>query len=70
MSVPSTALLAELFTSAKDEWPTPSAFFDQMAAEFGPLELDVCATPKNAKCSRFYTRDDDGLAKPDRKSVV
>ena len=64
MSVPSTALLAGLFTSATDEWPTPRAFFEQMAAEFGPLELDVCATPANAKCASFYTRADDGLAQP------
>lgn len=62
MSVHSSSLLAGLFTSATDEWPTPRAFFDQMAAEFGPLDLDVCATPENAKCARFFTRVDDGLA--------
>ena len=62
--VPSTRLFAGLYSSATDEWPTPRAFFDLMAAEFGPLDLDVCATPENAKCARFYTRDDDGLAQP------
>lgn len=35
---------------------------------FGPLNerygftIDVAAAPHNAKCERFYTRDDDGLA--------
>lgn len=62
MSVHSSSLLAGLFTSASDEWPTPRSFFDQMVTEFGPLDLDVCATPENAKCARFFTRADDGLA--------
>jgi phage N-6-adenine-methyltransferase len=30
----------------------------------GPLELDVCASPTNAKCPRYYTREDDGLTQP------
>ena len=49
------------FSSASDDWPTPQDFFDRMNALHGPLELDVCASPTNAKCPRFYTRDDDGL---------
>lgn len=28
------------------------------------FELDVCATPENAKCRRFYTKEQDGLAQP------
>jgi phage N-6-adenine-methyltransferase len=35
-----------------------------MNALHGPLELDVCASATNAKCPRYYTRDDDGLAQP------
>ena len=50
------------FSSATDDWPTPQEFFDRMNALHGPLELDVCASPTNAKCPRYYTRDDDGLA--------
>ena len=49
------------FSSATDLWATPQAFFDRLNAEFG-FELDVCATPDNAKCEKFFSKDDDGLA--------
>jgi|GEM_PF-5770545 len=42
---------------------TPQDFFDRLDAEFG-FDLDVCATRSNAKCERFYSRKDDGLAQP------
>lgn len=45
------------------EWETPQHLFDELNAEFG-FALDVCATPCNAKCARYYTEDDDGLAQP------
>jgi phage N-6-adenine-methyltransferase len=41
------------------DWETPPAFFAKLDAEFG-FTLDVCATPENAKCSRYFTPDDDG----------
>jgi site-specific DNA-methyltransferase (adenine-specific) len=63
-SPPASRRLAGLFLSGTDEWPTPQAFYDQMDAEYGPLELDVCATHQNAKCRRFFTRKDDGLTQP------
>lgn len=50
------------FSSKTDLWETPQNTFDALAAEFGPFDLDVCATSENAKCQRYYTRDDDGLA--------
>jgi hypothetical protein len=37
-------------SSAPDDWPTSPADFDRLNREFGPLELDVCADPVNAKC--------------------
>jgi phage N-6-adenine-methyltransferase len=46
------------------EWETPQALFDRLDAEFGPFTLDVCASATNAKCERYYTRADDGLAQP------
>lgn len=49
------------FSSATDLWATPQSFFDSLNEEFG-FELDVCATPDNAKCKKFFTKDDDGLA--------
>src|SRR5262249_7976971 len=45
------------------EWETPQWFFEQLDAEFG-FTLDVCAQPVNAKCPRFFTPEDDGLAQP------
>jgi site-specific DNA-methyltransferase (adenine-specific) len=50
-----------MFSSATDQWPTPQAFFDLWAARF-VFDLDVCADADNAKCSRFFSVDDDGLA--------
>ncbi len=38
--------------------------FRKFDAEFGPFTLDVAAAPHNAKCEKFYTRDDDGLSLP------
>ena len=52
------------FSSKTDMWSTPQDTFDALAAEFGPFDIDVCATPENAKCPRYYTREDDGLAQP------
>lgn len=44
------------------EWSTPVAFFRQASERYGPFGLDVCATPTNAKCARYFTQDDDGLS--------
>lgn len=61
---PSTLPPSVAFSSKTDEWSTPQSTFDQLAAEFGPFDLDVCASAANAKCARFYSREDDGLAQP------
>ena len=42
-------------------WATPPELFDKLDAEFH-FVLDVCALPENAKCARFYSPTDDGLA--------
>lgn len=44
-----------------DEWATPQDFFDVVAREFD-FDLDVCALPSSAKCARYFTPEDDGLA--------
>ena len=36
------------------EWATPQDFFDTIDAEFH-FTIDVCATPDNTKCERYYT---------------
>lgn len=51
-------------SSASDDWPTDPAVFAALNREFGPFDLDVCATAENAKCPRFYTEADDGLTQP------
>ena len=51
------------FSSATDLWATPQDFFDRYNAVHH-FTLDVCATADNAKCARFYTEADDGLAQP------
>ena len=52
-----------LYSSKTCEWSTPQDLFDELDAEFH-FELDTCATSENAKCARFYTARDDGLARP------
>lgn len=42
------------------EWATPPELFKTLDDEFH-FTLDVCATPTNAKCKRFFTEAQDGL---------
>lgn len=49
------------FSSKTDLWETPQSVFDQLNAEFR-FECDVCAIPENAKCSRYFTPEQNGLA--------
>ncbi len=51
------------FSSETDEWSTPMSFFRMVERRLGPFDLDVCATPENAKAARFFTRSDDGLSR-------
>jgi phage N-6-adenine-methyltransferase len=51
-----------MFSSASEEWETPQKFFDAVDAVFH-FTLDVCAAHDNAKCDRYYTREDDGLSR-------
>ena len=51
-----------MFSSKSNEWATPQDFYNKLNAEFG-FTLDPCATPTTAKCSSYYTVDDDGLSK-------
>jgi len=52
------------FSSASDEWATPQFLFDELSWLFGGFTLDPCATPQNAKCKSFFTREQNGLAQP------
>jgi len=48
------------FSSKTDLWSTPQYIFDEYNEKYR-FDLDVCASPDNAKCDRFFTKDDDGL---------
>ena len=50
-----------MFSSRTDLWETPQDLFDKLDAEFH-FDLDVCALPENAKCEKYYTPEQDGLA--------
>lgn len=50
------------FSSDTGEWETPQDLFDTLDAEFG-FDVDVCATADTAKCARYFTREQDGLAR-------
>ena len=45
-----------------DDRGTDPEFFARMVERFGPFTVDVAAAAHNAKCERYYTIDDDGLA--------
>jgi len=63
------ARLGAHFSSAKDDWATPQAAFDLLNDEFH-FTLDPCATPHNAKCSRFFTQAEDGLSQDWKTEMV
>jgi phage N-6-adenine-methyltransferase len=49
-----------LYSSRSEEWPTPQEFYDKLNDEFN-FTLDPCATKENAKCKRFFTKEEQGL---------
>ena len=49
------------YSSKTNEWGTPQDTFDKLNEEFN-FTLDPCATKYNAKCPKFYTKEDDGLS--------
>lgn len=48
------------FSSQTDNWATPQDFFDKLNEEF-QFTLDPCADEHNAKCSKYFTKEDNGL---------
>ena len=51
-----------MFSSQSVEWGTPIDLFNKLNQKFR-FTLDPCATKESAKCSKFYTKEDDGLSK-------
>ena len=58
-----------MFSSKSDEWETPQDFYERLNGEFN-FTLDPCCTSKNAKCAKYYTREEDGLSKSWANEVV
>ena len=52
--------LKTMLSSEDMTWETPQDFFDKLNEEFN-FTLDPCATPETAKCTKFFTEEDDGL---------
>lgn len=50
-----------LFSSKEEKWETPQDFFDKLNEEFH-FTLDAAASPDNAKCTNYFTEEQDGLA--------
>src|SRR5690242_8264201 len=48
--------------SQKDKWETSPKLYKQLDDEFR-FTLDPCAEHHTAKCSKYYTIDDNGLSK-------
>lgn len=57
------------YSSKSNEWATPQNLFDELNEEFN-FTLDPCATDENAKCSKYFTIEDDGLSKDWSNDVV
>ena len=57
------------YSSKTNEWSTPQAFFDELNKEFN-FTLDPCATRENAKCTKYFTVEDDGLKQDWSKDTV
>jgi phage N-6-adenine-methyltransferase len=47
-------------SSKTDRWATPQWLFDSLNSHY-QCTLDVCAVPENAKCSQYFTPEQDGL---------
>lgn len=53
--------MAYIDKAKTDEWETPQDIFDKLDEEFH-FTLDVCATKENAKCGKYFTKEDNGLS--------
>ena len=50
-----------LYSSKEEKWETPQDFFDKLNEEFH-FTLDAAASSDNAKCTNYFTEEQDGLA--------
>lgn len=57
---PSKCMTSGMMSAQTVEWETPDRLFRGLDDLFH-FDLDVCATPENAKCARFYSPKENGL---------
>ena len=57
------------YQSKEHTWETPDDIFQELDEEFH-FTLDPCADHDNAKCKKYYTLQDNGLAKDWHGEVV
>jgi len=50
-----------MFTSAREDWTTPTDFFEELDREFR-FDLDPCADDTNHKTPQYFTKEQDGLS--------
>ena len=48
------------FSSRSEEWETPLDVFNELNQSF-QFNLDACATSENAKCARYFTKEQNAL---------
>ena len=56
------------FSSQTPEWSTPDDLFGELNEIFH-FDLDACASRANAKCQRFFTKEQDALTRRWRGTV-
>ena len=49
------------YSSKSNEWDTPQPFFNKLNEHY-QFTLDPCATESSAKCAKYFTESDNGLA--------
>lgn len=46
---------------SSDEWSTPGSVIAPLVERYGPFALDVCASERNHKAEKYYTREQNGI---------
>ena len=54
----------------RDDWSTPRSLISRLEAVFGRFDLDVCASPKNRVCEKFFDKDQNGLEQDWQGSLI
>lgn len=50
-----------MYSSNTDNWGTPQWLFDELDKEWH-FDVDVCASSENAKCPKYFSKEENGLA--------